>query len=191
MNQHLINLFAINYVDLALALATIVIGFVAIKKAVEEFCQTFGIKLRYLEEKQEMKKCQTEVKTRLAELGLRQDKFEKQHGDNVKARDKFNKEIMERIDALHKDIDAMREEIDRREAQKRFKKLRYDLLNFSDKIVRCESVSAEMISEIYDEIELYENLSKEYGFENGRVNVSISVIQQKYEELLKNGKVTR
>lgn len=191
MNQHLINLFAINYVDLALALATIVIGFVAIKKAVEEFCQTFGIKLRYLEEKQEMKKCQTEVKIRLAELGLRQDKFEKQHEDNIKARDKFNKEIMERIDALHKDIDAMREEIDRREAQKRFKKLRYDLLNFSDKIVRCESVSAEMISEIYDEIELYENLSKEYGFENGRVNVSISVIQQKYEELLKNGKVTR
>lgn len=190
MNQHLINLMSIDYFSLLLALGTVMIGFTAIKKGVEEFCKTFGIRLRYLEEKQEMKSCQTEVKTRLAELSARQDKFEHQHEENIKARDKFNNKMIECINDIKADIVDMRDEIEIREAEKRFKKLRYDILNFANQAVSAKQISAEMIDQIFEECGEYEKLSKDYGFKNDRVNVSVSVIKSKYEELLKEGKIT-
>ena len=189
MNQHLLNILSIDYVSLLLALGTIIVGFVAIKKAVEEFCQTFGIELKYLREKQEQSECQKEVKSRLAELNERQDKFEHQHEENIKARDKFNKEIIDSINELKADIVDMRDEMEIREAEKRFKKLRYDILNFANQAVSAKQISAEMIDQIFEECGEYEKLSKDYGFKNDRVNVSISVIKDKYEELLKEGKI--
>ena len=189
MNQHLANLLAINYVDLLLALGTIVVGFVAIKKALEEFCQTFGIKLRYVEEKKEMHKCQTEVKTRLAELNDRQDKFEKQHEENIKARDEFSKEMIGCINELKEDIINLRQEIEYREAEKRFKKLRFDLLNFASRIAQSEEITGELISQVNHEITEYEELVEQYKFKNNRVNASIKIIQEKYEQLLREGKI--
>lgn len=191
MSQHLINLMSIDYVSLLLALGTIIVGFVAIKKALEEFCQTFGIKLRYIEEKKEMHKCQTEVKTSLRELEERQDRFEKQYEENIKVRDKFNKEIMDCINELKADIVDMRDEMEIREAEKRFKKLRYDILNFANQIVSAQQISAEMIDQIFEECAEYEKISEGYGFKNDRVNVSMSVIRSKYEELLKEGRITK
>ena len=189
MNQHLANLLAINYVDLLLALGTIVVGFVAIKKALEEFCQAFGIRLRYVEEKEEMKKCQTEVKTRLAELNDRQDKFEKQHEENIKARDEFSKEMIGCINELKEDIINLRQEIEYREAEKRFKKLRFDLLNFASRIAQSEEITGELISQVNHEITEYEELVEQYKFKNNRVNASIKIIQEKYEQLLREGKI--
>ena len=189
MNQHLANLLAINYVDLLLALGTIIVGFVAIKKALEEFCQTFGIRLRYVEEKKEMHKCQTEVKTSLRELEERQDRFEKQHEENIKVRDKFNKEIMDCINELKADIVDMRDEIEYREAEKRFKKLRFDLLNFASRLAQSEEITGELMSQVASEVDEYEQIVAEYGFKNNRVNASIKIIQEKYEQLLREGKI--
>ena len=189
MNQHLANLLAINYVDLLLALGTIIVGFVAIKKALEEFCQAFGIRLRYVDEKEEMRKCQTEVKTRLGELNDRQDKFEKQHEENIKARDEFNKEMIGCINELKEDIINLRQEIEYREAEKRFKKLRFDLLNFASRIAQSEEITGELISQVNHEITEYEELVEQYKFKNNRVNASIKIIQEKYEQLLREGKI--
>ena len=189
MNQHLINLMSIDYFSLLLALGTVMIGFTAIKKGVEEFCKTFGIRLRYLEEKQEMKSCQTEVKTRLAELSSRQDKFEHQHEENIKARDKFNNKMIECINELKEDIINLRQEIEYREAEKRFKKLRFDLLNFASRIAQSEEITGELISQVNHEITEYEDLVKQYDFKNNRVNASIKIIQEKYEQLLREGKI--
>lgn len=189
MNQHLGNLLAINYVDLLLALGTIIVGFVAIKKALEEFCQTFGIKLRYVEEKKEMHKCQTEVKTSLRELEERQDRFEKQHEENIKVRDEFNKEMIGCINELKEDIVNLRQEIEYREAEKRFKKLRFDLLNFASRIAQSEEITGELISQVNHEITEYEELVEQYNFKNNRVNASIKIIQEKYEQLLREGKI--
>ena len=191
MNQHLLNIMSIDYVSLLLALGTIVVGFVAIKKALEEFCQTFGIELKYIREKREQMECQTEVKSKLAELNERQDKFEHQHEESIKARDKFNKEIIECINDLIADLVDMRDEIEIREAEKRFKKLRYDILNFANQIASAQQISAEMIDQIFDECNEYEKLSEDFGFKNDRVNVSMSVIKSKYEELLKEGRITK
>lgn len=189
MNQHLANLLAINYVDLLLALGTIIVGFVFIKKALEEFCQTFGIKLRYVEEKKEMHKCQTEVKTSLRELEERQDRFEKQHKENIKARDEFNNKMMECINDLKADIVDMRDEIEYREAEKRFKKLRFDLLNFASRLAQSEEITGELMSQVASEVDEYEQIVAEYGFKNNRVNASIKIIQEKYEQLLREGKI--
>ena len=189
MLSDIIALLSVDYVAFFAALVTVIVGFIALKELAEKFCTTFGIKLRYLEEKKEMKKCQTEVKMSLNDLKERQDRFEVQHKENMDAREEFNTKVMQSIADLKDNIDNMRVEIERREARKRFKKLRYDLLNYSDKIVNSEYVSADMMAEIKDEISEYHNISEKYSFENNRVNVSISIIEQKYDELLKAGKV--
>lgn len=189
MNQHLMNLMSIDYVSLLLALGTVVVGFVAIKKAIEEFCQTFGIELKYLREKREQRECQTEVKSRLAELSARQDKFEHQHEENIKVRDEFNNKIMKCINDLKADIVDMRDEIEYREAEKRFKKLRFDLLNFASRIAQSEEITGELISQVNHEITEYEELVEQYNFKNNRVNTSIKIIQEKYEQLLREGKI--
>ena len=189
MNQHLTDLLAINYVDLLFALSTIIVGFMAIKKAVEEFCQTFGIELAYIRRRREQEECQREVKTKLSELSERQDKFEHQHEENIKVRDEFNKEMIGCINELKEDIVNLRQEIEYREAEKRFKKLRFDLLNFASRIAQSEEITGELISQVNHEITEYEELVEQYNFKNNRVNASIKIIQEKYEQLLREGKI--
>ena len=191
MNEHLINLFSIDYFSLLAAVCTVMVASVAIKEGIEKFCKTFGIEFSWLRQRREKEECQKQIKEEMASLLVRQSKFEEQHNENVRSRDKFNKEIMNRIDELRKDINEMKEETERREAQKRFKKLRYDILNFANQVASMQQISAEMIDQIYDECKEYTKLSKDYGFENDRVDVSISVIKSRYEELLKEGKITR
>ena len=105
--------------------------------------------------------------------------------------EQFTAYLMNILNDLKADIVDMRDEIEIREAEKRFKKLRYDILNFANQIASAQQISAEMIDQIFDECGEYEKLSESYGFKNDRVNVSMSVIKSRYEELLKEGRITK
>ena len=191
MESYVMRLLSIDYISLLSAVAIIIVASVAIKEAFEKFCKAFGIELSYLREKEEMKTCQTQVKKELAQLQERQGRFEEEHRENVKARDEFNQEVMELIEGLKNDIKNLGDHIEKREAEKRFKNLRNDILNFADRIPKSEHVSAELVEQMFDEIQDYENLVSVYNFKNNRVNASIAVITAKYQEMLLQGKITK
>lgn len=189
INEYIKLLAEIDYISFLLAFFTLIAAIVAGKNLLEKFCDIVGIELKYIKEKKEIKECQTTVKKELQDIVERQDRFEKEHRENMEKREEFNKEVLDSMNSLKYDFKILSDTIDRREAEKRFKKLRFDILNMADRLCRAESVTAEMLAQVMDECSEYEQLSKEYKFKNNRVNISIGVIQKKYEEFLLAGKI--
>lgn len=191
MNEYLLDLTSIDYFSLISAVVIIMGAVVALKELVEKFCAVAGIEFAWIKEKNEMRECQQTVKQELAELRERQDIFEADHKSNIEKRNQFNKDIIESIEAVKNTIAEMGKDIERREAEKKFEKLRDDILNFANDLPTRKTVSEELIANIYKKIDMYNNLHNEYKFENSQAPVSIEVIKQRYQEMLKNGQIVK
>lgn len=189
MNEYIKLLTEIDIVSFLLAFFTIAAAIVTGRDLMERLCAALGIKLTYLEEKRKMQECQTTVKQELKDIVERQDRFEREHRENMEMREEFNKEILGAMSSLKDDFKNLSEEIDRREAEKRFKKLRFDILNMADRLCKSESITNEMILQVLDECNEYTTISHKYNFENDRVTVSMKIIKKKYEQLMLEGKV--
>lgn len=191
MEEYIIKLASIDFVSLLSALSIIIVATVVIKEAIEKFCKVVGIEFAWIRRQKERAEYEEKVKTDLDTLSKRQTELENLHNEAMEARTNFNRTVLESIDSLKNDISSLADHIDKREAEKRFKKLRFDILNFADKISKSESITAELIEQVFDEISDYENLVESYNFKNNRVNTSIAVIQAKYQELLMQGKIVK
>ena len=191
MNDYIFQLAQIDYISLLSAVAIIMVATVVIKEGIEKFCNTVGLEFSWIRARRERSECEQKIREDLEALKQRQEMFETEHKENVKAWDKFNKEVMDCIEGLKNEIKALGDHIEKREAEKRFKKLRYDILNFADRITKSESITAELVEQVFDEIQDYENLVEAYDFKNNRVNASMAVIQARYQELLMQGKIIK
>ena len=191
MNEYILDLTSIDYFSLISAIIIIMGAIVATKELIEKFCRIAGIEFSWIKAKNEMRECQTAVKRELAELQERQSKFEEEHEESMKKRNEFNKEIIASIVAIKNEITKMNEDIERREALKKFEKLRDDILDFANDLPNRTTVSEELITNIYNKINMYNRLHNEYKFENSQAPVSIEVIKQRYQEMLKDGKITK
>ena len=180
---------SIDYVSLLSAVAIIVVGSVAAKEALTKFCNMLGIEFSWVRANKERIAMEKQIEEDIKDLSKKQDDFELLRIQDIESRETFNKTIVDSISSLKDYITTLEKNIDIREAEKRFKKLRFDILNFADRISKSEQISAELIDQIYDEITEYEELAETYEFKNNRVNASIVVIQNKYTELLGQGKI--
>lgn len=191
MNEYIMDLASIDYLSLITSVVIIMGAVIALKELLERFCNTVGIELYWVREKRELKNCQETVKKELADLKERQYRFEQEHRENIEKRNEFNEQIISAINMIKDSIVDFKAEIERKEAEKKFEKLRDDIINFANELSMRESVSHELIANIYKKINYYEKLHKDYNFENNQAPVSIEVIKQKYQEMLKNGHVTK
>ena len=191
MNEYILKMASIDYLTLLTSIAIIVVGSVAIKEGIERFCNMVGIEFSWIREKRDREAREKKMEEELDNLTERQWELEELHKQDIESRDEFNKTIVESIASVKDDIASLARHIDVKEAEKRFKKLRFDILNFADRISKSEQISAELIDQIFREISEYEELSNKYKFSNNRVNSSVKVIQAKYEELLLLGKIIK
>ena len=191
MNEYILKMASIDYLTLLTSIAIIVVGSVAIKEGIERFCNMVGIEFSWIREKRDREAREKKMEEELDNLTERQWELEELHKQDIESRDEFNKTIVESIASVKDDIASLAKHIDVKEAEKRFKKLRFDILNFADRISKSEQISAELIDQIFREISEYEELSHKYKFSNNRVNSSVKVIQAKYEELLLLGKIIK
>ena len=191
MNEYILDLTTIDYFSLISAVVIIMGAVIAMKELFEKFCSITGIEFSWIKAKKEMRECQVTVKKELAELRERQDLFEKEHRENIQRRDVFNKEIISAIEAIKNTISDMRKDIDRREAEKKFEKLRDDILNFANELSTKKTVSEELISNVYRKINYYNNLHNQYGFENSQAPASIEAIKLKYQDMILKGQITK
>ena len=189
MKEYVADLLTINYFEFLMALVTVIVGFVVIKEALERFGKALGIEFKWIRENREQQECQPTVKSAVTELLDRQGKLEEREANEEKLREENDKVILESIQDIKVDIENLGSSIKEREAKRRFKKIRYDLLNFANKISESERVSAELIRQVYREIHEYEYLVKSHGFKNNQVNASIDVITKKYQEMVLNGQI--
>ena len=189
MKEYVTELLTINYFEFIMALVTVIVGFVVIKEALERFAKALGIEFKWVREKREQQECQTTVKSAVTELLDRQTKLEERENHEEKTREETDKLIIESIQDIKSDIEKLGDSIKEREAKRRFKKIRYDLLNFANKISESERVSAELIRQVYREIHEYEYLVHTHGFKNNQVNASIDIITKKYQDMVLNGQI--
>ena len=198
MNGYIQDLASIDYFSLISSIVVVMAAILAIKELIERFCNSVGIEFSWIREKKEriqkdkeMKECQTTIKRELRELKERQDRFEKEHRESVKKRDASNKEIISAINTIKDSITDFKSDIERKEAEKKFEKLRDDIVNFANELALRDTVSSELMENVYRKINVYHSLSEEYGFKNSQAPVSIKAIEQKYQEMILSGHITK
>ena len=191
MNEYIVDLMSIDYFSLISAIVVIMGAVIALKELFEKFCNAVGVEFSWIKDKNDMREGQTTIKRELADLKERQDRFEREHRENIEKRNEFNEQIISAITEIRNCITGLRKEIERREAEKKFEKLRDDIVNFANELALRDTVSSELMENIYRKIGLYESLHEEFGFKNNQAPVSIEVIKQKYQEMLKSGHVTK
>lgn len=172
--------------------AVVVIAFVVVggKELIEKFCKTVGLEFSWIRKSRELDEYRAKIRKDLDDLQKRQKDFEEEHKENIAAREVFNKEMIDSLEDIRKDVRTLAEELDRGRAEDRFKKLKYYIVSSANRIVRKEVVSEELIKGIYADINEYNELHMKYGFENDQVPASVAVITEKYKEMLKAGHVT-
>lgn len=191
MNEYIQDLASIDYLSLLTSAVIVMSAILALKSLVEKFCDAVGIEFSWIKEKREMRECQTTIKKRLKDLQEKQDRFEKQHEENVKKRNEYNEKIMSSIESLQKSIISLEEEMKVREAKNKFERLRDDIVNFANELASRDTVSSELMENYFKKIGKYESLSHEYNFKNNQAPVSIEVIKMKYQEMLLKGQITK
>lgn len=190
MNEYIKDLASIDYLSLITSVVIIMGAVVALKELLERFCNTVGIELYWVREKRELKDCQETVKKELADLRERQDRFEQEHKINIEKRNRFNDQIISSINMIKDSIVDFKSDVERKEAEKKFEKLRDDIVSFANELALRDTVSAELMENIYRKIVAYESLHEEFGFKNNQAQVSIKAIEQKYQEMILNGHIT-
>lgn len=198
MNEYIQDLASIDYLSLITSIVIIMGVVVSLKSLIEKFCETVGIEFSWIRERnirkqknEEMKECQSTIKRELRELRERQDVFEKEHRENIEKRDEFDKEIISAINTIKDSIVDFKADIERKEAEKKFEKLRDDIVNFANELALRDTVSSELMENVYRKINVYHSLSEEYGFKNSQAPVSIDAIKQKYQEMILSGHITK
>ena len=190
MNEYIKDLVTIDYLSLITSVVIIMGAVVALKELLERFCNTVGIELYWVREKRELKDCQETVKKELADLRERQDRFEQEHRVSIERRNQFNEQIISSINMIKDSIVDFKADIERKEAEKKFEKLRDDIVSFANELALRDTVSAELMENIYRKIVAYESLHEEFGFKNNQAPVSIKAIEQKYQEMILSGHIT-
>jgi len=191
MVEYIQDLASIDYLSLLTSAVIVMSAILALKSLVEKFCDAVGIEFSWIKEKREMRECQTTIKKRLKDLQEKQDRFEKQHEENVKTRNEYNEKIMSSIESLQKSIISLEEEMKMREAKNKFERLRDDIVNFANELASRDTVSSELMENYFKKIGKYESLSHEYHFKNNQAPVSIEVIKMKYQDMLLKGQITK
>ena len=191
MNEYIMDLMSIDYISLLSAIVVIMAAVIALKELLEKFCNAVGIEFSWIKAKNDMKECQTTIKRELADLRERQDRFEQEHKINIEKRNQFNEQIISSINMIKDSIVDFKSDIERKEAEKKFEKLRDDIVSFANELALRDTVSAELMENIYRKIVAYESLHEEFGFKNNQAPVSIKAIEQKYQEMILSGHITK
>lgn len=191
MNEYIKDLASIDYLSLITSVVIIMGAVVALKELLERFCNAVGIELYWVREKRELKNCQETVKKELTELKERQDRFEQEHKINIEKRNQFIEQIITAINTIKDSIVDFKSDIERKEAEKKFEKLRDDIVSFANELALRDTVSSELMENIYRKIVAYESLHEEFGFKNNQAPVSIKAIEQKYQEMILSGHITK
>ena len=94
----------------------------------------------------------------------------------------INKEVMDRVDALSKEVDDLRKD----EELERVRFARQRILRFNDEILFDKRHSKEHFDEILDDITVYENYCADHeDYENNKAVLAIGTIKEVYKECLK------
>ena len=163
------------------------VGFVTIKKGVEEFCKTFGFETPWMKASREKREYMEKVNEQISLLMQREESMETKHSTDVGQLEEVVGGVKESITEVQKQIIALSNKIEQMELNKQIKELRWDIINFASDLPRREVIPLEQYNIIFNDIKEYERIIEEHGLTNGQVDSSVHVIKKRYEHDLEAG----
>ena len=182
------RLVSIDYLSFFCALLTIMVGFVTIKKGVEEFCKNFGFETPWMKASREKREYMEKVNEQITLLMQREESMETKHSTDVGQLEEVVAKVNESFAELQKQITALSNKIEQKELDKQIKKLRWDIINFASDLPRRENIPLEQYNIIFNDIKEYEKIIEDNGLTNGQVESSVHVIKKRYEHDLEAGR---
>ena len=101
------------------------------------------------------------------------------HTEKIKEFEKNMNEINDKMDIVLASLDSIKEEADQREARR----LRREILKFSDNIRNGKIFSRDAFQDIIESNEEYERIITRQNIKNGFTEHEMSFIENKYDEL--------
>jgi len=183
--DHLLRMMQIDYITLILAIATIAVGILAIKKFIDEFASAFGFVPIWTRKRMEEQKDREQIRTQLNVLTENQKELKAIQEHDIERMEALSSALIE----LKEDISELGKRIDKREHDKEFRRLRWRIINFANELPEREVISLEVWNEIWDGIRKYEEMCEKYGYKNGQTTSSVNVITMRYESDIASGRI--
>lgn len=183
--DHLLRMMQIDYITLILAIATIAVGILAIKKFIDEFASAFGFVPIWTRKRMEEQKDREQIRTQLNVLTENQKELKAIQEHDIERMEALSSALIE----LKEDISNLGKRIDKREHDKEFRRLRWRIINFANELPEREVISLEVWNEVWDGIRKYEEMCEKYGYKNGQTTSSVNVITMRYESDIASGKI--
>lgn len=169
MEQELTEFFAIDFQVLVQNFFTIIACFVASCALLAKFFEYIGKPLKWFKKQNqdhELTIQNSKAIKELAERHERDNKLSNKHDEEIKT--ELRKLTKMFID---KEIDDMR----------------WEIINFSAQVAENRPCNKDGFQHCFKTYEKYEKIIKDNGLTNGEVEISMKVVNEAYEEKLKNG----
>ena len=185
ISEHLLQMMEIDYATLILAIATIAVGILAVKKFIDEFASAFGFVPIWTRKRIEEQKDKEQMVKQLNVLTENQKELKNMREVDVEQMKTLSSMLAE----LKNDLLELGNRIDKREHDKEFKRLRWRIINFANELPNRDNISLEVWNEVWDGIRKYEEMCEKYGYKNGQTTSSVRVITSRYEIDMSSGKI--
>lgn len=176
-----------DWMSFILCLFTIMAGIVAIKTLLDNFCKVLNIETPWMRSKREKKEFNQRIISLYDDLKNKENKLEDKHVNDIEQLKELNSEVCNNIVELKNEFIEFKKATENNELKKNIKKLRWDIIDFASSISDKKEIPIEQYNIIFDRIKEYADLIDKHNLKNGQVESSVEVIQERYEQDLRNG----
>ncbi len=176
-----------DWMSFILCLFTIMAGIVAIKTLLDNFCKVLNIETPWMRSKREKKEFNQRIISLYDDLKNKENKLEDKHVNDIEQLKELNSEVCNSIVELKNEFIEFKKATENNELKKNIKKLRWDIIDFASSISDKKEIPIEQYNIIFDRIKEYADLIDKHNLKNGQVESSVEVIQERYEQDLRNG----
>lgn len=176
-----------DWMSFILCIFTIMAGIVAIKTLLDNFCKVLNIETPWMRSKREKKEFNQIIISLYDDLKNKENKLEDKHVNDIEQLKELNSEVCNSIVDLKNEFIEFKKATEDNELKKNIKKLRWDIIDFASSISDKKEISIEQYNIIFDRIKEYAYLIDKHNLKNGQVESSVEVIQERYEQDLRNG----
>ena len=165
------ELFKLDITALIMGIFILLACVISIYEITKKVCEIFKIPVKWFKGQNEDHELLLKNDEKISELA-------KIHEEDEKKQQKQNEEIDKKLNDLTNIV-----------IKKEINDSRWTILDFSSALSNGREYNREAFNHIFTIYHDYESILKEHGMTNGLVDESMEFIRDKYQELLRNGKL--
>ena len=183
-----------GFANVVLGFLLAISSFIGIKELITKVKKTFGlVDVKELERKELLDRVTNleekikEVDKRVTDTSCMYDtKLEGFHQQSIKIRGNLADDIIA-VKNTQDDIKSSLLDLKRMFIDNEIDTIRFEILDFANAVMDHRNYNKEQYDHVFDIYEKYERILAENGLENGRVDMSMQFLKNKYAELMQIG----